>query len=83
MSLSKIFVDLLEFCIFVVELIDFFDHSQLFVTVEIEILLYFFALFAQSIVQDLDFVFIVPFDLFDLDSPRPFVEFILVGELLE
>ena len=83
MSFSKILVDLLELCVFVVELIDFFDHSQLVVTMEIVILFELLTLLAQSIIQNFDFIFIVPFDLIYLDSSRPFVEFILVGKLLK
>lgn len=83
MSLSKILVDLLELCVFVVELIDLFDHSQLVVTMEIVILFELLTLLAQSIIQNFDFVFVVPFDLVYLDSSRPFVELILVGKLLK
>ena len=83
MSFSKILVDLLELCVFVFELIDFFDHSQLVVTMEIVILFELLTLLAQSIIQNFYFIFIVPFDLVYLDSSRPFVEFILVGKLLK
>jgi len=81
--ISEVLVYFLEFAVLIVELVYFFDHSELVVALQVEVGFDFLVLILQAVIQDFDFVLVVPLEFIELDGSGPLVELILVGQLLK